>query len=53
MRIGRFSIDYFRQRTIGQRRDLDHVGGVLLPLMEFHGRTTIERKAIWLGPTFD
>ena len=53
MRIGRFSIDYFRQRTIGQRRDLDHVGGVLLPLMKFHGRTTIERKAIWLGPTFD
>jgi len=53
VRIARFSFGYLRQRTIGQRRDLDHIGGVLLPLMEFHGRTTIERKAIWLGPTFD
>ena len=49
VRIARFSFGYLRQRTIGQRRVLDHIGGVLLSLMEPHGRTTVERKAIRLG----
>jgi len=49
VRIARFSIGYLRQRAIGQRRVLNHIGGVFLPLIESHGRIAVERNAIRLG----